>query len=218
MTDWSVIRKFMNPDKKQRIMQAAEQLFRTHRFHEITLDDIAREADVGKGTIYLYFSDKEDLIFQAAVAGFEEMCLLLGQNAAQGVAFREALLRTCESISGFFQARRPLFRIILSEGERDMEGGGAGMRQRWRERRKPMTEAVAAIVARGMASGEIRTDMPADVLAEFLLGMLRTRSWELEGHPETQRSLAAVADLFINGARLPAPAQASTTPANHEHH
>jgi hypothetical protein len=59
-----------------------------------------------------------------------------------------------------------------------------------------------------MASGEIRTDMPADVLAEFLLGMLRTRSWELEGHPETQRSLAAVADLFINGARLPAPAQA----------
>jgi AcrR family transcriptional regulator len=170
MTDWSVIRKFMNPDKKQRIMQAAEQLFRTHRFHEISL--------------------------------------LLGQNAAQGVAFREALLRTCESISGFFQARRPLFRIILSEGERDMEGGGAGMRQRWRERRKPMTEAVAAIVARGMASGEIRTDMPADVLAEFLLGMLRTRSWELEGHPETQRSLAAVADLFINGARLPAPAQA----------
>src|SRR5208283_4489573 len=140
----------MDPDKKQRIMQAAERLFRMRRVHEITLDEIAREADVGKGTLYLYFSDKEDLIFQAAVAGFDEMCRLLGQNAAQGVAFREALLRACEGISGFFLARRPLFRIILSEGERDMESGGTGLRQRWRERRKPMTEAVAAIVARGM--------------------------------------------------------------------
>jgi AcrR family transcriptional regulator len=197
----------MNPDKKQRIMQAAEELFRTRRFHEITLDEIAREADVGKGTLYLYFSDKEDLIFQAAVTGFDEMCVLLGRNAAEGTAFREALLRTCETISGFFQARRPLFRIILSEGERDMESGKTGLRQRWRERRKPMTEAVAEIIARGMESGEIRRDMPADVLAEYLLGMLRTRSWELEGRPDALRTLAGVADLFINGASLPAPAE-----------
>jgi AcrR family transcriptional regulator len=188
-------------------MQAAEELFRTRRFHEITLDEIAREADVGKGTLYLYFSDKEDLIFQAAVAGFDEMCVLLGRNAAEGTAFREALLRTCETISGFFQARRPLFRIILSEGERDMESGKTGLRQRWRERRKPMTEAVAEIIARGMESGEIRRDMPADVLAEYLLGMLRTRSWELEGRPDALRTLAGVADLFINGASLPAPAE-----------
>jgi len=207
MTDWSVICKPMHSDKKQRIMQSAEQLFRTRRFHEITLDEIARDADVGKGTIYLYFSDKEDLIFQAAVAGFDTMCQTLGKNAAQGVAFRDALLRTCEVISGFFQARRPLFRIILSEGERDMENGGPGLRQRWRERRKPMTEAVAAVVAQGMASGEIRADVPAEILAEYLLGMLRTRSWELEDRPQEQRSLATVVDLFINGATLPAPLQ-----------
>ena len=74
----------MNPDKKQRIMQAAEQLFRTHRFHEITLEEIAREAKVGKGTIYLYFSDKEDLIFQAAITGFDEMCGVLRQNVDEG--------------------------------------------------------------------------------------------------------------------------------------
>lgn len=201
----------MNPDKKHRIMQAAEQLFSTRRVHEITLDEIARHADVGKGTIYLYFTDKEDLIFQAAVAGFDEMCLLLRQNAAKGVPFREALLQSCESIAAFFQARRPLFRIILSEGERAMEGVGVGLRQRWRERRKPMAEAVAAIVGQGMASGEIRADVPAKILAEYLLGMLRTRSWELEDWPDAQRSLAAVADLFINGAGLPARLPSQTT-------
>jgi AcrR family transcriptional regulator len=194
----------MNPDKKQRIMQATERLFRTHRVDEITLDEVARQADVGKGTIYLYFSDKEDLIFQAAVAGFDEMCQLIRRSAAGGGAFRERLLRTCDDIVAYFQARRPLFRIILSEGERATESGKAGLRLRWRERRKPMTEAVAEIIAQGMTSGEVRADIPADILAEYLLGMLRTRSWELEGRPESQRSHATVVDLFLNGAGLSA--------------
>jgi AcrR family transcriptional regulator len=192
----------MNPDKKQRIIQAAEQLFRTRRFHEITLDEIAREAGVGKGTIYLYFSDKEDLIFQAAVAGFDEMCGLLRQNAGDGVAFRDGLLRMCETISAFFQNRRPLFRIILSESERAMESSGTGLHQRWKQRRKTMTEAVAAVIARGMASGEIRRDIPSEILAEYLLGMLRTRSWELGERPESLRSHALMVDLFTKGAGL----------------
>jgi AcrR family transcriptional regulator len=190
----------MNPDKKQRIIQAAERLFRTRRFHEITLDEIAREADVGKGTIYLYFSDKEDLIFQAAVAGFDEMCGLLRQNVGEGVAFRDGLLRICETISAFFQKRRPLFRIILSESSRAMESNRVGLRQRWQERRKTMSEAVAAVIARGVTAGEIRRDIPPGILAEFLLGMLRTRAWELEGRPKSQRSDALIINLFTKGA------------------
>ena len=90
----------------QRIMRAAEQLFGNRRVYEITLDEIAQQADVGKGTIYLYFSDKEGLIFQAAVAGFEEMCALLRPNSAESGIFRERLLRACENIVSFFQARR----------------------------------------------------------------------------------------------------------------
>lgn len=199
----------MSQDKKQRIMLAAEQLFRTCRVHEVTLEAIADQADVGKGTIYLYFADKEDVIFQAAVAGFDEMCRQLRQSAEEGGTFRERLLRASDRIVAFFQARRPLFRIILSEGERAMEGGNAGLRQRWRERRRTMTEAMAALIAQGIAAGEIRATLQAEVLAEYLLGMLRTRSWELEGWPEAQRSHVATVDLFLNGAgvasRVPAP-------------
>ncbi len=195
----------MNADKKQRIMQAAEQVFRTRRVHEVTLDEIAKQADVGKGTIYLYFSDKEDLVFQAAVAGFEDMCRLLREHATKGGSFQERLLGACADIVSFFQARRPLFRIILSEGERDMEHSGPGLRQRWRERRRAMTVAVAEIIAQGVASREVRSEMPPEILSEYLLGMLRTRSWELEGWPDAQRSHAAVVDLFLHGAGVSGP-------------
>jgi AcrR family transcriptional regulator len=201
----------VNPDKRLRIMQAAEQLFRTRQFHEITLDEVARVADIGKGTIYLYFSDKEDLFFQTAVAGYDEMCKLLLENVSSELTFGETLLQTCTTISGFFRRRRPLFRMILSEGARALESGG-GLRKRWLEHRKSMREAVAAIIARGIASGDVRSALPAEVLAEYLLGMLRTRAWELEDQPETVRSDASIADLFIHGVAGPAAPERSAPP------
>ena len=74
------------PDKRLAIMQAAESLFTSRRLHEITLDDVAREAQVGKGTIYRYFQDKDDLFFQTATQGFDELCDLLQQRVQIGRA------------------------------------------------------------------------------------------------------------------------------------
>jgi AcrR family transcriptional regulator len=189
----------MATDKKQRIMQAAEELFKSRQFHEITLDEIAKQADVGKGTIYLHFTDKDDLFFQTAVAGFDELCDLVATSQFDGVSFPQGLLQTCECISSFFRQRRPLFRIIRNEDERT-RGLGGSLRQRWLKRRKELTAAMAVIIARGVASGHIRKDIPAPVLAEYLLGMLRTRALEMDDTPESQRALAPLADLFIHGA------------------
>jgi AcrR family transcriptional regulator len=112
MTDWSVTLA-TSLDKRQRIMDAAVRCFRTHQFHEITLDEVASEAEVGKGTIYLYFSDKDDLFFQTAVAGFDEMCERLRAGAPDSASFRDGLVQACQIISGFFREHRPLFRMIL---------------------------------------------------------------------------------------------------------
>lgn len=192
-------------DKKQRIMQAMEKLFRLRQFHEVTLDEVAQEADVGKGTIYLYFADKNDLFFQTAVAGFEDMCELLRQSRSEHLAAREELLQACTSISSFFLRRRPLFRMIVAEGERILVQGGS-LKDRWLEHRKKLTEALAAVISRAMASGDFRTDIPADVAAEYLLGMLKTRAIELEDRPERLREHSLLIDLFVNGmAGTPVP-------------
>jgi len=185
-------------------MKAVASVFRNRRLHDVTLDEIARHANVAKGTIYLYFEDKEDVIFQSAVTGFDEMCGLLRAIAEESVPFRERLLRACDRIVVFFRERRPLFRIVLSEGERAMESEGAGLRQRWRERRRVMTDAVATVLAEGMAAGEVRADIRPEILAEYLLSLLRTRSWDLEDWPESDRSHITVVDLFLNGVGLPA--------------
>jgi len=43
------------------MLEAAARLFGTQRFHEVRMEDIAAEAAVGKGTLYRYFQDKEEL-------------------------------------------------------------------------------------------------------------------------------------------------------------
>jgi len=185
-------------DKKQRIMVAAERLFKTRQFHEITLDEVAKEAQVGKGTLYLYFADKNDLFFQTAVAGFEDMCELLRQDCITGGPVQQELQQACKTITEFFRIRRPLFRMMQSEGDRAL-GQGGGLQQRWNQHRKKMTQAVAEIIGRGVQRREVRDDIAPKVLAEYFLGMIRTRAHELEGLPGWPAGEQALVALFVHG-------------------
>jgi len=52
--------------KRQQILRTAEKLFTSRKFDEVTTDDIMNAAGVGKGTIYRYFRNKDDLFFHVA--------------------------------------------------------------------------------------------------------------------------------------------------------
>ncbi|GEM_PF-6083052 len=54
-------------EKKTRILSAATRLFSERDFQEVSVNDIARIAGVGKGTIYTYFKEKEEIL-EACVA------------------------------------------------------------------------------------------------------------------------------------------------------
>lgn len=62
MTLTAVADKRGNPDKRQKIIDAAVQVFAGNGFYNSTVADVARVADVADGTIYLYFKNKEDLL------------------------------------------------------------------------------------------------------------------------------------------------------------
>ncbi|MFO0877128.1 MAG: TetR/AcrR family transcriptional regulator [Gemmataceae bacterium] len=53
--------RLKSPAQSLKILEAAARLFTTHRFHEARMEDIAALAQVGKGTLYRYFKDKEEL-------------------------------------------------------------------------------------------------------------------------------------------------------------
>ena len=186
-------------DRRHEIMQAAERLFTGRRLHEITLDDVVKEAKVGKGTIYRYFDNKDDLFFQVATSGFEELCELLGRKVPSEEKFEAQLLGACRQIVAFFDKRRQLFRMMQSEDARMLFCKG-GMRDRWIAQRRNLALSVARIFEHGAAEGVIRKDISPEILASYLLALLRTRSHRLSDVPETKRSLELLVDLFCKGA------------------
>src|SRR3982751_2583997 len=62
-----------DPKRGQQILDAAAQLFASHRYHEVRMEDIASHAQVAKGTIYRYFHDKEDLYLALTIHGMHRL-------------------------------------------------------------------------------------------------------------------------------------------------
>lgn len=190
-------------DKRKEIMRVVEKLAANRRFYEITLDEVADAAKVGKGTIYHYFKDKDDLFFQVATSGFDELCELLKQKVPYDTPFPEKLLNLCKQITRFFASRRHLLQMMQSAGCLVYWRRGK-IYQQWLAKRKMLVNALADILLDGIAEGAVRPDIPAEVLAAFLLGMLRTRARDLNDVPENMKSDKVLVDLFMNGASLPA--------------
>ena len=200
MNDTTTTHESNGQRRRQQIMKAAEQLFTRCRIHEVTLDQIARAAHVGKGTIYRYFEDKDDLFFQTATAGFDELCDLLNRSVPEEASFRSRLLAACEQIAAFFEQRRRLIRIMQTEEGHALQSPGK-LRERWITRRRTLVDTLAEILSMGVARGEVRGDIPTDVMALYLLGMLRTRGNDLAGTPQQWHDLGVTLDLFMSGMR-----------------
>jgi AcrR family transcriptional regulator len=130
-------------NRRTQIMRAVETLFTSRQVHEITLDDVVREAGVGKGTLYRYFKNKDDLFFQTATSGFEELHELLTRRVHEEAPFARQLLAACRGVTSFHQRRRQLLRMVESEQSRMFWCRGE-VRAQWTELRRKILSAMAA--------------------------------------------------------------------------
>jgi TetR/AcrR family fatty acid metabolism transcriptional regulator len=185
--------------KRKHIMLAVEKLAANRRFYEITLDEVADAAQVGKGTIYHYFKDKDDLFFQVATSGFDELCELFERKIRRNGSFRGELLKACIEIGKFFASRQQLLQMMQNEAGLISWHSGK-IRRQWTAKRKMLINAVAGLLSDGIEQGVIRSDIPAEAMAIFLLGMLRTRARDFDNTGgEDAQSYEMVVDLFLNG-------------------
>jgi AcrR family transcriptional regulator len=100
------------PDLDQRILAAAARLFAGNHFHAVRMEDIAVEAEVGKGTLYRYFRDKEELYLALLDRAARQMQGRISEVAERGlepVAKLEALV---DSIFDFFDEQPHIFELI----------------------------------------------------------------------------------------------------------
>jgi len=114
-------RKIAPEARRQAILKAALSVFAAHGFEAARLDDVAARAGVAKGTLYLYFRDKQAL-FEALIRDTIEPVLQRLQTVATVPDM--PLSRLLEALFSVFQTevlgteRKLLVRLIIAEGPR----------------------------------------------------------------------------------------------------
>jgi AcrR family transcriptional regulator len=105
-------------DRRQEILDAAVEVFSERGVSKATVADIAEAAGVAKGTVYLYFSSKEELLGALRDRFVDELlghvADLLGQ-AGQG-DFWELVDTTIESMADFMFQNKDLMLVFVEEG------------------------------------------------------------------------------------------------------
>lgn len=105
----------LDPAKRQEILDAAARLFAARPFHEVRLDDVAAEARIGKGTIYLYFEDKEGLYLSLIREGMSRLVSAVEAQMENPCAdVWDRLAAAAEGLIGFASRFPDLFRVMRS--------------------------------------------------------------------------------------------------------
>jgi AcrR family transcriptional regulator len=180
--------------KRRRILDAAARAFAAEDFHKVSTEKIAMAAGVGKGTLFRYFSSKEELFiatlsYSVDVAGAEMDRALAGLDDPV-----ERLETVCEHLFAFYRDNMHLFHLLHHDKALQEKG-----HDQVHEKQNRLRGKIAEMIQAGIRSGRFRQVDPV-VSGRLLFGMLRTvmRSPEFkDGTP--QQVSRTVLDLFTRG-------------------
>jgi AcrR family transcriptional regulator len=185
---------------RARLLIAAAKEFAQAGFERANIDAISLTAGYAKGTIYNYFSSKEDL-FLAVVE--EALAQAAAAGPETGVASAwERLTAVLAGFCGWASQQDSLARVLV----RECLMGTPGLYPRVIGAEWPLTGKLEAIIQEGMHDGEFRADVPPDLLALAVAGLTDlalVQHWASDGRRPT---LAEIPDLVLSllvGARRP---------------
>ena len=99
-------------DKRERILNAAFHLFKQFGFLKTTVDEIARSAQVGKGTVYFYFKNKEDILLSLVEREFSIGIAEIGKAMDQVEKAEEKLRVLFQSTFRFFHSNELVSKVL----------------------------------------------------------------------------------------------------------
>ena len=185
-------------NKYHQILEAAVKVFARQGFHQSTVAQIAKEAGVADGTIYLYFKNKDDILVQF-------------------FSFRakQVFERFREAVDGAQNSRDKLRNLVhrhLAEFQRDRDGAVVYQVEthqnsrlaeaQIREMSQMYRDLISEIVEQGQQEGTIRKDLYVGLVKRFIIGAVDEviNTWL---HSDGEYDLVSMADplveLFMRG-------------------
>lgn len=190
----------MKSEKYHLILDAAIKVFSKNGFFQSTVAQIAREAGVADGTIYLYFENKEDILFQffsfKTRQIFDRFQAIVDENNTAEQKLRN-LIRTH---LGEFQNNIDM--AIVFQAETRQVRQSDAIRVNVLEIARKYREVIGMIIEDGQQEGVMRKDLYLGLVKTYITGAIDEviNSWVLaDGKYDLVSMADPLVDLYIKG-------------------
>lgn len=186
----------LDPKKRRDILKAAEALFAKRPFHEVTLDQVAARAKIGKGTLYIYFRSKEDLYVGLISEAFTQLLERMREHcgrpvAGAGASSMQQLEFLVEELVLFSTARPHMYRLVRTLLPKRCE-------IEIRPLRGQIVSLLREAIESGIRCGEMRDAHP-EMTAQYIMGAMRGVVVFTPDHPDAREVTKHIMQVFGSG-------------------
>ncbi|GAB4344254.1 MAG: hypothetical protein Kow0099_23510 [Candidatus Abyssubacteria bacterium] len=145
--------------KRERIFRTAAAEFARHGYHKANINSIAQHAGIGKGSIYLYFTDKRDLYystFKEAVQILDRIFDLIEKMELDPI---EKIKKVFEESIKAFPRYRNMYKMYY---DLSTSGDGKSLADLAQLLEKRSAEFFVHVLEEGIDSGSLRADLPVE--------------------------------------------------------
>ncbi len=178
-------RKREKDKRRNRIIGAAEKVLFAKGYQAATMDDVATEAELGKGTLYLYFKNKEELIIALLVRMHMRIIDGFDQAIIEASSGRDLLERFANVYCDLVDEQRDMImlsiRVLATGLELDTTTPTFAL---FRETREWLLRMVVNAIEMGKLDGSLRPDLFAPLAAAHLLSGANGATLMQIGHAE----------------------------------
>src|SRR6266850_6545332 len=184
--------------KSQQIIDAAIRVFARTGYYNSRVSDIAREAGIASGTIYLYFRTKEEILvtlFREKMAAFVAHLRREIAGETDPVAKIRRLVELHFTVLEQSPALAEVVQVELRQGHKFFRGASA-------HEVSAYFELIGSILEDGVAAGRFQPDLPVKVATKMLFGAMDqvATSWVLGKRGYRLADAAEpVANIFLKG-------------------
>jgi AcrR family transcriptional regulator len=172
---------------REQLLAAAKAVFSAGG-PDASLEAVARQADVGIGTLYRHFPTREAL-YEAVYRHEVEQLSELAEELKGEASPVEALRRWLRSNVEFVATKKGMSAALALAAQANSELMAFSYDR--------LTKAIGALLDRAVKAGEIRGDVGPDDLLRALIGMCY-----LHDQPGWQASVVRLLDVFVDGLRV----------------
>ncbi len=185
-------------NKREQILLAAVEMFLDKDYYQVTITKIAEQAGVGKGTVYEYFSSKEDLFKESFSHCADTYLQLFRQHLSTDNSLRQTMYDLISAHLELLRENRQRLYLLFNERPLSLQE-----LQGWViEKRREILKSITVLLQEGIEAEELRPDLDVEMAGRLLLavnfdvigGMV-----VLDDQDVSEEKIASLIDILWNG-------------------